>query len=137
MDQTPESPNPYDAPQGAAPFESSEFEAVEPETNKDARTWAMLSHLLAIPLGIFGPLICWLVKKDEHPFVDDQGKESLNFQITILIAALVSGASIFACIGVALLPAVMIFDLVMCIIATMKANEGQRYRYPLTLRLIK
>ncbi|MCC6680799.1 MAG: DUF4870 domain-containing protein [Phycisphaeraceae bacterium] len=104
---------------------------------KDARTMAMLCHLLAIFTGFLGPLIIWLIKKDEMPFVNDQGKEALNFQITMFLAYIVSWLSIFVFIGCVLFPAVVILNLVFCIIATMKANEGVAYRYPFALRLVK
>ncbi len=98
---------------------------------------AMLAHLLGIVTGFLGPLIIWLVKKDEDAFINDQGKEALNFQITIAIAMIVSGLLMFACIGFFLVPAVAVLNLILCIMAAMKANEGISYRYPLTLRLIK
>jgi len=111
---------------------------------KDARTWAMLCHLgglgvYVIPtIGhILAPLIVWLIKKDESPFVDDQGKESLNFQISITIYALVALLLMRIIIGFILLPAVGIFDLVMVIIAAVKANSGEKFRYPLCIRFIK
>ena len=115
----------------------------EQPPNKDAKTFGMLCHLLAfagfvIPLGnIIGPLVIWLMKKDEFPFVDDQGKESLNFQISLIIYALISGVLIIVVIGIFLLIAIGIFMIVMVIIATIRANEGQKYRYPLTIRLLK
>ena len=105
--------------------------------SKDARTMAMLAHLLGIVLGFLGPLIIWLIKKDEDAFIDDQGKEALNFQITVLIALIASGLLMFACIGFFLVPAVAIANIVLCIIGGLKANDGVAYRYPLTLRLIK
>jgi hypothetical protein len=110
---------------------------------KDARTWAMLCHVGAfagyiIPLGhIIAPLIIWLIKKDESPFVDDQEKESLNFQISISIYAVSAAVLTFVVIGVALLIALVIFDVIMVIVATVRANSGERYRYPLCLRFIK
>lgn len=116
------------------------------EVNKDARMWAMFCHLggLAallpiLPLigGIIAPLIIWQIKKDDHPFVNEQGKEAVNFQISILIYEIVAGLLIFACIGAFLLPAVMIFDIVFLIIAAIKANDGFHYRYPLCIRFIK
>ena len=91
-----------------------------------------------MPFGnILGPLIVWLVKKDEYAFVDDQGKEALNFQISITIYSLVSGILILALIGIVLLIAVIIFSVVMTVIAAIKANGGEYYRYPLTIRLVK
>lgn len=116
------------------------------EINKDARMWAMFCHLAGlgglIPIvpiigSVIGPLIVWQIKKDEFGFVDDQGKEALNFQISILMYAIVSGLLCFACVGFILLPAVYIFDLIFLLIAAVKANDGEHYRYPLTFRFIK
>ncbi len=116
------------------------------EINKDARMWAMFCHLVGlaallpvIPLfgGAIGALIIWQVKKDEFPFVDEQGKEALNFQISILIYVFVAALTLCVGIGVLLLPAVMIFDIVFVIIAAIKANDGFHYRYPLCIRFIK
>ena len=107
------------------------------EINKDARTFAMLAHLLAIFTSFLGPLIIWLVKKDEHPYVNEQGKEALNFQITVAIAYIAAGLLTFACIGFLLLPAVGILDLIFCIMACIAANKGEHYRYPLSIRFIK
>ena len=77
------------------------------------------------------------IKKDEYPFVDDQGKEAVNFQISMLIYGIVAGLLIFACVGVVLLPAVVIVDVIFLLIAAVKANNGEHYRYPLTIRFIK
>jgi hypothetical protein len=103
----------------------------------------MLCHLsvlagFIIPLAsIIAPLVIWLIKKDEMPFVEDQGKESLNFQITILIGFIIAIILAFVFIGFLLMPALAIFDLVMVIVAAMKANEGVRYRYPYSIRFLK
>jgi uncharacterized Tic20 family protein len=107
------------------------------ETNKDAKTFAMLAHLLAIFTFFIGPLIIWLVKKDEHPYVDEQGKEALNFQITVVIAWFAAGVLSFLCIGFFLLPLIWIGNLIFCILACVAANKGQHYRYPLSIRIIK
>ncbi len=111
---------------------------------QDQRTPGMLCHLLAlagligIPLAnILGPLIMWLVKKDTMAFVDDQGKESLNFQILVTIALLLSIPLWFVCIGVIVTPVIAIGALVFIIIASIKASRGEYYRYPVNLRLIK
>ncbi|MGB1465608.1 MAG: DUF4870 domain-containing protein [Alcanivorax nanhaiticus] len=109
---------------------------------KEERSQAMACHLLAllgfiVPFGnLIGPLIMWLVKKDESAFVDDQGKEAVNFNITMAIAGFVCILLMFVFIGAILLPILGIFWLVVTIIAGLKANEGVAYRYPLTLRLI-
>lgn len=110
----------------------------------EERNWAVLCHLSAL-LGlvvwgvgiVLGPLIAWLIKKDAMPFVNEQGKEALNFQITILLAGFICSALIFVLIGIPLLAALGVFDLVFIIIAAIRASEGVAYRYPLSLRLIK
>lgn len=110
--------------------------------SKEQRNWAMFAHLSSfaghvIPFGhIGGPLLVWLLKKDEMPFLNDQGKESLNFQITMTFAFIVAALSLFVLVGFVLLPAVWLFDVIMTIIATVKASEGVAYRYPLCLRLV-
>ena len=131
--------NPYDAPQ--APIETS-TEAIV--ADRDARQWAMFCHLaglakyVPIPLSnVLAPLILWQIKKDQSPFVDDQGKEAVNFQISITIYAIICGLLFCAGIGVFLLPVVGVLDLVFIIIAGLKANEGELYRYPLTIRFIR
>lgn len=110
---------------------------------QEERSLGLACHLLAFvgmvfPLGnILGPLVIWLVKKDDSAFVDDQGKEALNFNITISIAGFVAFLLTFVVIGAILLPIIGIFWLVMTIVAAVKANGGEYYRYPLTIRLIK
>jgi len=110
--------------------------------NSDERMWAMLCHLstfagYVVPMGnIIGPLVVWLIKKEEYPLVDDQGKEALNFQISITIYVFASIILSLLIIGIFLLIAVVIFDLVATIIAAIKANEGNYYRYPMTIRFI-
>jgi uncharacterized Tic20 family protein len=111
--------------------------------SQDERTWGMLAHLTAfsgflIPLGsVIAPLIVWLVKRDQSPFVADQGKEALNFNISVLLAGIVCGILVWIFIGILLGVALFIFWLAMTIIAGIKASEGVRYRYPFTLRLVK
>jgi uncharacterized Tic20 family protein len=110
---------------------------------QDERTWGMLAHLAAFlfficPLGnVIGPLIVWLVKRDQLAFVEDQGKEALNFNISVTLAAVVCGVLVFLLIGILLGVALFIFWLSMTIVAGIKAGEGVRYRYPFTLRLVK
>ncbi|MBH0031694.1 DUF4870 domain-containing protein [Pseudoalteromonas sp. SWYJZ98] len=116
-----------------------ENQQVEP-VNKDDRTWAMLCHLSAlagfvVPFGsIIGPLIVWLIKRDEMPIVDVHGKKALNFQITMAIAYVVCFVLMFVAVGLILLPIVAIFGFVM---ASIKANEGKEFNYPFSLNLIK
>jgi len=86
---------------------------------------------------LLGPLVVWLVKREEDPFIDEHGKEAVNFQITMLIAFLVAGVLIFVLIGILLLPLLAIANVVLVIIAGMKASNGEHFRYPMTIRLIK
>ncbi len=104
----------------------------------------MLAHLSAlagysfIPFGnILAPLIIWLVKKDQSWFVNDQAKESLNFQISMTIYAAISAILVIVLIGFVLLGILYVVGLVLLIIGAIKANEGVKYRYPFTIRLIK
>ena len=114
-----------------------------PVVNRDENMWAMLCHAAAlvgfiIPLGnIIGPLIIWMMKKDQFPLVDDQGKEAVNFQISMTIYYLIAAVLILVIIGIVLLVVLGVFSLIMTIIAMIKANSGERYRYPLAIRLIK
>lgn len=99
----------------------------------DERVWGMLCHLTAF-VSILGPLIIWLLKKDESQFVDEQGRESLNFQISLLIYYFISGLLMLVLIGFLLVFVVMIFHFVLIIIASVRTYNGENYRYPLTIR---
>lgn len=121
----------------------------------EERQWAMFAHLSALVGGILtagwagslgcfiGPLVIWMVKRDTMPFVNDQGKEALNFNITIggIFLALLLLSIVTLGIGLIIaIPLMIIIGLawlVFTIIAGIKANEGVAYRYPFTLRLIK
>jgi uncharacterized Tic20 family protein len=127
------------APQPATP---------EP-TVGDERTWAMLGHLSALSAFItgigcvLGPLLVWLIKRDTLPFAGEQAKEALNFNITVIIAAAALWLFTILTLGIGLLitvPACLglfVAWLVLTIIAAVKANSGEHYRYPFTLRLVK
>ena len=124
---------------------------VQPPPDGQVRMWNMLCHLsalaglLAIPFAnVLGPLIVWQIKKNEVPSVDIHGKAAVNFQLTVTIAVLVSLAAAFAlsfvCIGVILLSVpgtIFLCGMIFAIIAGIKANEGQEYKYPFSLNLIK
>jgi uncharacterized Tic20 family protein len=129
--------------------------ASSPGVSADERQWAMLAHLSALlgylltagwggsAGGFLGPLVVWQMKKDTMPFVDQQGKEALNFSITICIVFAVLFAFGIMTLGLGFLialPAMLVvglYALIFTIIASIKANEGVAYRYPITLRLIK
>ena len=123
--------------EGNSPFENARPEgAARSEVgaiDNDARLWGMLCHLSALSVyftgvGLWlGPLACWLVKRNESAFVDDQGKESLNFQISMLIYKLV-GACLIPCFGIGFLIVIALL---------IEANHGVYYRYPMTIRFLK
>jgi uncharacterized Tic20 family protein len=130
-------------PSDPAPAESA------PALTSDDRLWAMLAHISGLVAGalggmtFLGPLIVWLIKKDQSRFVDYHGKEALNFQLNVLIYSLILVAISIATCGMGvwvtapLLGVLGIYVTVISIVAGVKANSGEYYRYPATFRLIK
>ncbi len=104
---------------------------------QDEKTWGMLSHLSGLLLSFIGPLIIWQTKGKESAWVERQAIEALNFQITLAIAFFACFILTFLVIGACLLPLVGLGGLVLSIMAGIKANSGEAYRYPATIRLIK
>lgn len=115
---------------------------MDPNLTKDERLWGMLCHLSALAFFVFpfgnivGPLIVWLIKKEEYPFVDEQGKESLNFQISISLYAIGAAILIILLIGIPLLIGLFFLDFILVIVAAVRANDGIHYKYPLTIKII-
>jgi uncharacterized Tic20 family protein len=112
--------------------------------SRDVRKWAMACHIIALigVLGngigfLLGPLIVWLIKKEDHPFIDEQGKESVNFQITMFIVLFVCVILSFVIVGLLFLVPVAFIMTIFPIVAAVRANEGQHYRYPFSIRFIK
>lgn len=103
---------------------------------QDEKTLATLAHIL----GCFGtfivPLIIYLVKKDESPYVREHAKEALNFQITMFIYYIISGILIIILIGILGFIFLGIFSMVVSIVAAIKALDGKPYRYPMCIRFI-
>ncbi len=152
----PSNPDPVSDPSGL-PDRASSPEPVRPlgsMPSRDERQWAMFAHLSALAgglvssaiggLGVFiGPLVIWLMKREEMPFVDDQGKEALNFNITFAAIALVLVLVGVVTLGIGfiltlpLLAVAGIAWLVLTIVAAIRANEGKTYRYPFSIRVIK
>jgi uncharacterized Tic20 family protein len=115
-----------------------------PVTSSDVRTWCVLCHATAlagffVPWAghILGPLIVWLAKRGDSAEIDAHGKESLNFQISMLIYNLIAGILCLVLIGFVILGILHLLNLVLVIIASIQASEGKLYRYPLAIRLIK
>ena len=116
----------------------------QPQAPPVSHTYAVLCHVLAlsgfvgVPFGhIIGPLIIWLLKRSESAVVDQHGKESLNFQISMTLWSILAGLTIFILIGFVLLPLLILANIVLVIIASIKAGNGEFYKYPLTIRFLK
>jgi uncharacterized Tic20 family protein len=105
---------------------------------EEERTWAMLAHLLTLVGGWLAPLVILLVFKGRGPYVEDQAKESLNFQLTLLIAALVVGVAALLTFGFGalLVPVVVVAQLLFPILAGVAASRFEWYRYPVSLRMV-
>ena len=146
--------NPYEGPPptssaAAEPKPAPEHVVAEgrgPEA-KDAKMWALFAHLSPVVLsfigvgvfggGFIGPLVIWLIKKDENDFIADQAKEALNFQLTLLIAFAIGWAiTAVTCFIVPIVLAVPILQLVFGILGGIKANNGEWYRYPFNIRMV-
>ena len=112
--------------------------------SNDEKNWGVYCHLapflgILLPVigNFIGPALIWLMKKDEIPFVADQGSEVLNFQITLLLISVAAGFLAAILIGVLILWVLPFYWFIFAIVGAVKASKGEAYRYPLTLRLIK
>jgi uncharacterized Tic20 family protein len=112
-------------------------EPVTVTPSSDDKTMAILSHCLCIVAGFVAPLVIYLIKKDNSPYATAHAKESLNFQLTMLIAYFASFILMFILIGIPLLVLLSIANLVLVIIATIRASENKMYRYPFSIKFIK
>lgn len=131
--------NPFITPESAP----SPVGAEPSPSDKNENTLGIVCHLLALAAfvvpfgGILGPLILWLVKRADSPYLDAVGKEAVNFNISWTIYIIVAALSMFVLIGFLLMPLVGLVWLIFVIMAAIKASEGKFHRYPLTIRLIK
>ncbi len=116
--------------------------AIKYEVSGDDRTWGILVHAAAfvgfvVPFGnVLAPLLIWAIKKDESRFVDENGKEAVNFQITWTALLFLSALSVLVVVGFVLLPVVALAWLILVVIAILRASDEQVYDYPLTLDLL-
>lgn len=114
------------------------------EKKDNEKLWVNLCHITAlsifvgIPFGnVLGPLIIWLIKKDEFSSVDKEGKKSLNFQLSMTLYFIISLILIVGFVGFILLPIVVITDVVLVVVAIVKINNDEEFDYPLTIKFIK
>ena len=147
MDTPPPPPPgtpPVPPPPQASPDEAPPARTME---ESDARMWAAFAHLAGLSYvvgvpGILGSLVVWLWKRGEHPFVDEHGREAVNFQITLLVynvlavVFVVITCTLGAIVVVPLMAVLGVLIVVLPIIATIQASDGRPYRYPLTIRLL-
>jgi uncharacterized Tic20 family protein len=111
--------------------------------SESERNWAMLCHLSAFagfffPFGgIIGPLICWLSRKDESAWVNENGKASMNFQLSMLLYIVLSIPLCFIIIGIPIIIFLATLKVVCVIIASIKASKGERFKYPLAIPFIQ
>jgi hypothetical protein len=116
---------------------TNDYPAVPDPVPSESRGWATAAHLIPlIGLSFIGPLVVWLMKRDEDPFVEYHAREALNFQISLIIYVIASVLLMLVLIGFILIVVVLIFALVVMIIAGVKAANGEFYRYPMTLRFV-
>lgn len=137
-----EAPAATEAPAAAPPTQEAKRDGVV-DPVKRGQTWGTVCHLSAlagfagVPLGhILGPLVVWLTTRDKYAFADDQGKEALNFQLSILVYTLACIPLICLCVGALLIAALHVFNLIFIIVAGIRASNGEAYRYPLTIRFL-
>lgn len=118
-------------------------EVINPDPKQD-RTWATFCHLsslvafIGIPFGnVLGPLVIWLIKKNEMPLVNEEGRSALNFQISMTIYTLIAFILCFVAVGFLLIFPIIIINVVLIIMASVKTSNGEHFSYPCTIVFIK
>lgn len=113
------------------------------ELSETERNWAMLCHLSAFAAfffpfgGIIGPLICWLTRKDESQWVDQNGKASLNFQMSLLLYMVLAIPLCFIIVGFPIVVFLVLLKVICIIIASVKASKGEEFKYPVSIPFIQ
>jgi uncharacterized Tic20 family protein len=127
----------------AVPMEAS-VQSPPATISQEERMYAAACHFAGLPIfitvamaNLIAPLVIWLIKKDTMPFVDEHGKESLNFQITLLIAYAIAGVLVCLGIGIVVIGVLVILQIVFPLIAGIAAYDGRPYKYPMTIRMIR
>lgn len=106
------------------------------QRSADDQNIAVLTHLGGTVFSIVPGLIVWLLKREDNAYIAEQAKEALNFQITVLIAQIISCILMVILIGFLLVAMVWLLNIIFCILAAVAASKGETYRYPFSLRLI-
>jgi hypothetical protein len=132
-------PEPHDPPTPGFPGDAGGLEALVPQAD---RQYAMLVHLsgflsyLVGPLALIVTLALWLARKEDSPFINDHGREAMNYSISMWLYAAIASMLTLILIGCFILPVLIVFDIIIVIIAAVTANGGRYYRYPITIRFI-
>lgn len=105
--------------------------------SSDDKSTALLLHLLSLVVGFLGPLIIWLSKRDQSPFIDHHGKTALNFQISLFVYWIGTFLAIFLIVGLLIVPVLLVIQILFPILAAVAANRGEYYRYPLAIPFIR
>ena len=104
--------------------------------SNDDKNIATITHIGGTVFSFVPSLIVWILRKDENPYIEDQAKEALNFQITMVLAYMLAGVLSWILIGLIFFPVIWVLNIVFCIIAAISTSKGETYRYPFALRLI-
>ncbi len=126
----------------AAGTNAGRFRAYEERATENDRLWATFLHLSGLAgfilptASIIAPLILWLMKRKTSPFIDDHGREAINFQISIIIYAIIAAVLMTVCVGFVLVPMVLLLQIIASIVMAVRANGGEYVRYPATIRFI-
>ncbi|WP_166844679.1 DUF4870 domain-containing protein [Isoptericola sp. BMS4] len=134
--QQPQQPPYPQQPQGQQPY-GQPYAPQPPVSPSDERTWSIIAHVGGIVTGFLAPLIIWLVYKDRSPRLDDQGKQALNFQLTVLIAYVVGGILTVILIGGLIAFAAWVCAIVFGIMGAVASSRDEWYRYPIAIPFIK
>ena len=114
----------------------SDEATIDESLPQDAINMVTMTHLLGL-IGFVGPLVVWLLKKDEHKFINEQLKEILNYQMSLMIYFLAGWLLCIIFIGVVIIPVLMLMHVIFVIIASVKSSEGKAYHYPIAIRFLK
>lgn len=104
--------------------------------SNDDKNIATVTHLGGTVFSFIPGLLVWALKKDDSPYIADQAKEALNFQITVLIAQFIAGILVMILVGFIFIGIIWLLNIVFCILAAISTSKGETYRYPFCLRLI-
>jgi|SRR5690554_1895441 len=105
-------------------------------TNEE-KNFAIIAHAGGLLFGFIPALIIWLMKKDTSAYIERESKKALNFQITITIAMIISYILVIVVIGLLLIPIIWVVNVIFCILSAIKTANGESYKYPFSINLVK